>query len=247
MPDIKDSLEKLGIDGKEAEVYLAILKLEKASVIQLSKMTGLKRTTIYHCLDALLAKSLITITEKDGKRSYLAENPSESLENIVREKKEAVSEVLPHLKNIFGAGAFQPEIKIYRHKNGLRKLFDEILDSGEKDLPYYISYFNLEELLGEKYVDEWVKRRIRLGLKSRSLRSFKYKPERELGELHSKQMREVKFLPEEIEIKPYLCIYGNKVAVISSKEENLGFVINSKDFADAQRAIFQLLWNTVAI
>lgn len=247
MNDISENLEKLGIDGKEADVFLATLRLEKASVIALAKITALKRTTIYHCLDALLSKGLITKVEKDGKRFYLAENPQESLENVMREKKEAVSEVLPHLKSIFGAGAYQPEIKIYRQKNGLRKLFDDIIDSGEKDLPYYISDFNLEELLGEKYVDEWVKRRIKHGLKSRSLRSFEYKPVREEGKLHSQQLREVKFLPEGIQIKPYMCIYGNKVAVISSKEENLGFVISSKDFAEAQRAIFELLWNTMAI
>jgi sugar-specific transcriptional regulator TrmB len=244
---VHENLEKLGINGKEIEVYLAVLKMEKASVIQLAKATGLKRTTIYHCLDDLLIKGLVTKMEKDGKRFFFAENPQEGFENIVREKKEAVQAILPELKSIFGAGVFQPEIKIYRHKSGLRKLFDEILDSMEKDLPYYISDFNLEELLGEKYVDDWVRRRIKLRLKSRSLRSFQYKPLREEGMLHSQQLREVRFLPEKVQIKPFVCIYGNKVAVISSKEENLGFVINSKDFAEAQRAIFELLWNAIAI
>jgi HTH-type transcriptional regulator, sugar sensing transcriptional regulator len=247
MNDIKSYLEKLGINGKEADVYLAILKLEKATVIELSKSTGLKRTTIYHCLENLLVNGLATKMKKDDKHYYLAENPQESLENILKEKKEAVHSALPELKKIFGAGVFQPEIKIYRHKGGLRKLFDEIIDSGEKDLPYYISDFNLEELLGEKYVDEWVKRRIKLGLKSRSLRSFHYKPLREEGALHSQQKREVKFLPDGIQIKPFMCIYENKVAVISSKEENLGFVINSKDFAAAQKEIFEMLWSTIAI
>jgi HTH-type transcriptional regulator, sugar sensing transcriptional regulator len=244
---INENLEKLGIDGKEAEVYLEILKLEKATVLQLARSTGLKRTTIYHCLDSLLQKNLITKLEKDNKSFYLAEEPGESLKNIVREKSEAVQALLPDLKNIFGQGDYHPEIRIYRHQAGLRNIFDELLTAGEKILPYYISDFNLEELLGKKYVDEWVKKRIKLGIKSRSLRSFKYKPEREEGVLHTEQIREVKFLPESIEVKPFMCICGKKVIVISSKEERFGFVIESREFAEAQKEIFELLWNTVAI
>src|SRR4030042_3119167 len=247
MERINKNLKKIGISGKEMEVYLEILKLEKATVLQLSGNTGLKRTTIYHCLDSLLQKSLIMKLNKDSKSFYLAEDPGESLKNIVREKSEIVQALIPDLRNIFGQGDYHPEIRIYRHRVGLLKIFDELLSSGEKDLPYYISDFNLEELLGKKYVDDWVEKRIKLGIKSRSLRSFKYKPEREEGILHTKQLREVKFLPENIGIKPFICICGKKVIVISSKEEKFGFVIESREFAEAQKAIFDLLWNTVAI
>lgn len=165
----------------------------------------------------------------------------------MRERKDTIANVLPDLKNIFGQDGFQPEIKIYRHKSGLKKIFEDILTCREKLCRYYISGFNIEDLLGEKFVDEFVKKRIKIGIKSLSLRSFKYKPKREKGITHIKQRREVRFMPEETDIKPYICIYDNKVVVVSSKEERLGFIIESKDFSDAQKAIFDIIWNSAAI
>lgn len=102
-------------------------------------------------------------------------------------------------------------------------------------------------MAGADFIDDFVKRRIATGVKSLALRSFKYKPEREKETTHAQQKRKVKFIPDNIIIKPYICIYDDKVAMISTKEEKLGFIIESKEFADAQKAIFDMAWNTVAI
>lgn len=44
-----------------------------------------------------------------------------------------------------------------------------------------------------------------------------------------------------------MAIYDNKVVVISTKEEKLGFIIESQEFAQAQKVIFDMLWDNVAI
>ncbi|NCF75030.1 MAG: hypothetical protein GWO87_00905 [Xanthomonadaceae bacterium] len=247
MKNIEDKLKNLGISRKEAKIYIAALKIKKVTVAQIAVATEIKRTTVYHCLDSLIEKGLISKITKDDKKYYFAENPKASLNNLLREQKDIIADVLPKLKNIFGQDGFQPEIRIYRHKRGIKKVFENILTCQEKIDRYYISDFNVEDLLGEKFVDEFVKKRIKAGIKSLSLRSFKYKPRREKGILHIKQLREARFMPGEVNIKPYICIYDNKVAVISSKEEHLGFIIESKDFSDAQKAIFDIIWNNTAI
>ena len=61
------------------------------------------------------------------------------------------------------------------------------------------------------------------------------------------QLRQVKFLSKEDKIKPYICIYDNKVAVISTRKEKLGFIIESKEYAEAQKAIFDMIWDGVAM
>ncbi|MFA5872062.1 MAG: helix-turn-helix domain-containing protein [Parcubacteria group bacterium] len=247
MNSISQNLEKLGIGGKEADVYLAILKFKKTSVGELAKFTGIKRTTIYHCVESLLSKELIAKLTKDDKKIYLAENPEESLANMLREKKETVSELIPDLKSLLGTGAYAPEIKIYRHQSGLRKIFEDMLFSKERTIRYYVSDLSLDALLGKKFLADFVKKRIKRGIRSLSLRSQKYKPEREQGALHSKQLREVRFIPENIEIKPYMCIYENKVVVIASRDERVGFIVESREFAEAQKNIFDLLWNSIAV
>ncbi len=247
MKNIKKQLENLGFSEKEADVYLAVLKLKEATILQLAKITNIKRTTVYHLIDGLAEKGLVNKIIKNDKKYYLAENPKESLNNLLAEKKNIINSISPDLKNIFGQGALIPEIRIYRNISGIKKIFDDILTCEEKLCRYYIHSFNIEDLLSEKAVDNFVKKRIELGIKSLSLRSFKYKPKREKGVFHAKQLREVKFLPESAIIKPYICIYDNKVVVISTKEERIGFIVESKEFADAQKAIFDMVWGKAAM
>lgn len=247
MENIDKNLEYLGISGKEKEIYLAILRLKKASIIQLSQSANIKRTTVYHCLDSLIEKGLVLKISEDDKHYYICEDPELSFKSLVEENKKAASFVIPELKNIFGNMSFHPEIRVYHQTAGLKKIFEDVLTAKEKISRYYISDFNLEELLGKDFVDDFVERRIKAEIRSKSLRSFQYKPEREKDTTHAKQLREVKFVSENVIIKPYMAIYDNKVAVISTPDEKLGFIIESKEFADAQKAIFDIIWNTAAI
>ena len=247
MEEITQNLENLDIIGKEKDVYLALLRIKSATVIQLAKATNLKRTTIYHCLESLIEKGLATKIVKDDKKLYIAEDPKESFDNFLKERKNAIDLVVPELKNIFGIGTTQPEIKIYRNTSGLQKIFEDILQCKEKFSRYYLSGTILEELMGKDFVEKFVEKRIKAGITSLSLRAFeKYHPEWEEKSTHVHQLRKVKFLPEQYFIKPYMTIYDNKVVVIS-REEKMGFIIESKEFAEAQKIIFDMLWNTIAI
>lgn len=247
MENLEKRIEKLGLSEKEASVFIALLKIKEATVIQLAKMTNIKRTSIYHCLEELIKKEFATKITKDDKTYYFSNNPKSSLNGLLSQQKEIIESVLPDLKNLFGKVAIIPEIKIYYNVAGLRSIFEDLLGSKEKIARYYVCDFNTDELLGIEFVDKFVKKRIEAGIKSLSLRSFKYKPEREKETTHTKQLREVKFLPEGVELAPYMCVYDNKVVVISSKKEIVGFIIESQEFAEAQKTIFDLIWNTVAI
>ncbi|EKE15611.1 MAG: transcriptional regulator, TrmB [uncultured bacterium] len=244
---IRENLKKLDLGEKEIEIYLAILKLKQATITKIAKLAEIKRTSAYHCLENLIKKGLIFKTDKNGRNYYGAEDPKESLNNLLNEKKEIVMSLIPEMKEIYGQSSNIPEIKIYKNQIGLRKMFEDLLLCKEKINRYYLSGFLLEDILGKEFIDDFVIKRIKKGIRSFSLRSFTYKPEREKGEIHSKQLREVKFVPENINIKPYMVIYDDKVVVISTMEEKFGFVIQSKEYADAQKEIFDMIWNNVAI
>jgi sugar-specific transcriptional regulator TrmB len=247
MEILEEKLKILELNDKEAKIYWAILRARRATVIELAKATGIKRTTVYHCLDALVGKGLINRIIKDSHKYYYAEDPEESLKSMVKEKEEAIKKLIPDLKSIFGTELYQPEIRIYRNVSGIRKVLEDIIATKEPVARYYLSEYNLEDMAGADFVDDFVKRRIASGVKSLALRSFKYKPEREKDTTHDKQNREVRFVPENIIIKPYICIYDDKVAMISTKDEKLGFIVQSHEFAEAQKAIFDMIWNSVAI
>jgi sugar-specific transcriptional regulator TrmB len=246
MENIEEKLKVLGIEDKEAIIYMAILKLKKTTITRLSRFTGIKRTTVYHCIEGLMNRGLVVKNESDNQKLYLAEDPEKSISSILEEKNQLVRSIIPDLKNIFGFEAIQPEIKIYHNVSGIKKIFEDILLSKEKFGRYYVSNFDVDNLLGEEFLAEFVRKRIKLGIGGKSIRSFEYKPQREEGITHTKQLREVKFFPEGMNLKSYICIYDHRVVVISAKEK-IGFIVESESFSQTQKAIFDMVWNTIAI
>ncbi|HBO16583.1 MAG: Transcriptional regulator, TrmB [Candidatus Moranbacteria bacterium GW2011_GWE2_35_2-] len=245
--NLKERLKQLDLGEKEIEVYISILKQKQTTITRIADSAGIKRTSVYHCLENLIKKGLISRISKDGRNYYNAEDPKESFSNILNEKKEIILSLIPKVKEIYGQSGSFPEIKIYHNLAGIKKIFEDLLSCKEKINRYYLSGFLLEGILGKEFVDDFVMKRVKKGIKSFSLRTFAYKPEREKGEIHSKQLREVRFIPENVIIKPYMVIYDDKVVVISTKEEKIGFVIQSKEYADAQKALFDMIWNNAAI
>ena len=52
----------------------------------------------------------------------------------------------------------------------------------------------------------------------------------------------MRYSPDTIKIPSTIGIWDNKVAVISSKKEGFGFVIESQDYADSMHELYELLW-----
>lgn len=238
MENIAKQLEIIGISGKDTEIYLELLRLREATVIQLSKQTKIKRTSVYYCLDSLIEKNLISLSIKNGKKLYYPEDPKQSLSSLVEQKKSAVEQLLPQIKNIYGSGSDHPAIKVYYNLNGIKNIFEDVLSCKEKVARYYVSDLNIDELLGEAFLKSFVKRRVTGKIKSLSLRTTNYTPGREKSE---NQLRETRIIPEGLSFAPYMCIYDNKSVIISAKEK-IGFIVESQEFANAQKALFDFVW-----
>src|SRR3989338_2440788 len=74
-------LVEIGLDIKEAKIYLALLALGEGTVQEIAQKTGLKRTGLYPLLDELKKKKLV-LEAKSKKRTYfVAEDPAEILEH----------------------------------------------------------------------------------------------------------------------------------------------------------------------
>ena len=60
-----------------------------------------------------------------------------------------------------------------------------------------------------------------------------------------KKLREFVFPKEKQDFKSLIFIYGKKVAVLSiQREPYYGVIIESKDFSDSHRKLFDLVWNS---
>lgn len=103
-----DELKKIGLSENEAEVYIALLELGSATAQEIAAKSGIKRTTIYVQIEALMKMGLVTSFEKEmskGKapKTYFRAEDPEHLKNIVEnEKRQAVyrCKILGNLEDI---------------------------------------------------------------------------------------------------------------------------------------------------
>lgn len=79
--NINNALKVLGLNDKEAIVYIALLEIGEATVVQIAQQTKLKRPTIYLLLDLLREKELILKIPYAKKTIFIAKDP----DNFFRE------------------------------------------------------------------------------------------------------------------------------------------------------------------
>ncbi|MFA5871918.1 MAG: helix-turn-helix domain-containing protein [Parcubacteria group bacterium] len=83
---IAETLQKLGFNEKEAEIYLEILKLGRATPARIAQNTGINRTTVYSCYKNLVKKRVI-VEDLGHKYTYLVALPPENLDVLLEKQK----------------------------------------------------------------------------------------------------------------------------------------------------------------
>ncbi len=106
---LNKELEKIGLNKKEAKVYLACLELFESTIGQISRKSGVKRTTVYDVVDSLKKKGLLSSLSKNQRTYYYAENPKK-LERSLDEKKQILENAMPELMSLANMLDKKPKI-----------------------------------------------------------------------------------------------------------------------------------------
>lgn len=245
MKDIQSSLEYIGLKPKEARIYLAILELGEASVVQIAKNAGIKRTTVYNILPDFINRGLVVSAFKKRRKIYFVEDPR-SLKHEIKEKGNTIDKLMPELLAIQNVISSKPRITFYEGLGGMKELYQDTLDSS-KEGDVILSYTGLSDfsnLMPKEYADYYIgeraKKKVRLRvIASRSLiaQSWKNTAIQDLRDIHIVDSTNFRFNAD-------MEIYANKVALISYRENFLGVIIESKEINQMQRAAFELMWNS---
>lgn len=236
---LEQDLVEYGLTFKQAKVYLAALQLGTASVQDIAAAAKTERTNAYDAVEALIAKRLMSATSEGKKRLYLAE-PPQVLKKLLAEKQDHLSHILPELESLYNVSETKPRIRFYPGVEGYRSVYEDTLSCHSKLLFGIYSVKDITEVLGVRYVDEMVERRVRAGITLRIIRSR----EKEMGIYPSRlsEMREVKMAPEGMIFPIVTFVYDNKVIYLSSKKETFGLIMESPDIAQAHKNYFDALW-----
>lgn len=228
-------LQEFGLNEKEAKVYLASLELGLARVNEISKKTGIFRETTYGVIDSLMRKGLIGYVIKSGVKYFESADP-EKLKSILKEKETLMNKALPYLESLQRLKTVKPKIELYEGKEGLKTVMDDILKTERKEILGITSQKNLEKIL-KFYFPQFIKKRVRLGINIKLL--IDKKP-------ITTKLLEFKRLPKNFEIETSNYVYGDRIAMISSvQEEPVGMIIENREIADTQRKMFNLLWSSL--
>lgn len=242
---LENELKHIGLNEKEAKVYLAALELGPTNIQNLTKKSGIKRSTVYEMIKSLKNSGLMAETIK-GKRKFIVAAEPENLKKGLKEKEKLLSEIMPELKSISNVGFVKPKITFYEGKDGIREIYRDTLKSKNKMTLWFSPIKSMLETIGEDFLNHYVEKRTEKGIWVKSVyitqervTDYKYLQ----PETFEKTLRKIRFTPPDITIKNTICIYDNKVAIMSSRKELFGFVIESDDYANMMKVFHDLLWN----
>ena len=238
--NIEKALIQLGLEPKEARLYLASLELGKAGASAIANKAKLQRTYFYDLSKRLVEIGLLQQIKEGRKKLYIATNP----EKLVALQKERLSELqaaLPELKAIYNTTGQKPKVYYYEDWDGIEQINKDTLAYKGEVVAFTTPRFFLagNKKLSKDHIKKRlaIKQRIRLiGEVSESLEQLKEKDWKEL--------RETRLLSKEhFSSNVEIGIYGNKVFIVDYKAR-FGLTIEGTEIAKTLKQIFSIVWSS---
>lgn len=238
---IKEFFQKFDIEGKKADVYLAVLELGSGTVIEIARKSEIKRTTCYDILQELEKTGLVYETMKGKKRLFVAEDP-EKLRKKIDEKKRILDEFLPELRSIYNVKGVKPKIRFYEGKEGLREVYADTLNYSGEILAFASD--DVVKVLEMDWAEDYLKRRVRKGLRMRAIMPKTGIIEKDFVSQDQKQMRTSKLIdPKKYPFSIEINIYGHQIVALMSAKEETGIIIEGAEIYNTLKMIFELVWD----
>jgi HTH-type transcriptional regulator, sugar sensing transcriptional regulator len=252
MENIVDYLKQLDLSDIEAKLYLTLLQIGPTSVRDLALTIEIKRTTAYFYIDQLVDKGLLMKLVK-GSKKLVAANEPENLRELIEEKlasAKAVQQGFPDILKALnttipqGNNSNNAEVKYYKGKNGVKKIYEEALKA--KELRSYVDISKIFEVLPENYT-----------LFSSAFKNNPHMQMFELVENSSESKKYVdgfnnmknhfaKLLPEDTRLTAQdILIYDNNVAIINLKDDINGLVLHNTDLYNNFKLLFDFIWKII--
>lgn len=239
---LRDVIKNFGLTTDEAALYLAALELGESPISEIAKRAGVNRSTAYAIAKALEGRGLMGSFRMRGGFRFVASDPKTLLAQAEKRTAE-LKAILPELDALHAKAPQRPKVTSYEGKEGYFTIAEDALSVPNSTMLHIGSLTDIWSVIGEQYdLTHFVPKRLQQRIRIRCL----YFPEgvREtVGAMdHAKELREVRYLPEEFAYPNSMLIYRNKVAIFTSLQEFITVLIESEEIADAERQKFEMLW-----
>ncbi len=258
MKDILNYLEQLDLSEIEAKLYLTLLKTGPISVRELAQKAGIHRTYGYVHINSLIDKELIVKLVYRSRKLIAASQPEDTLHHLVKEKVQRSKYIEKKLPDVIKAlkdstsqmkPAEEAEIKYFKGKNAAKRIYEEALKIDE--LRAYVKITetgNTEKLFpdNEKVFNDAFKKNKKLIVKEIVYDSFAGVKDAQAVSKNNRYF--FKLMPGNFKwniTSEDILIYDDKVAIINYKEKISNIILQSIDYYNNSKELFDYIWSTL--
>ncbi len=247
-----DILRHFSFTQDQAEVYLAILSLEKPGVTDIARKIGKNRTAVYFHIKHLLEKNVIKEARKGRRLRFIAVSAAELAEMFEQSLTDFKS-FIPQLESLQRIEQEHPIIEVLESKKGYYKIYDEIssmskgstfrIIEGKKALRNELAL--LTEYEWKTFFERAQKRDIETKgiFTEESLHMPRQLLSKELFHCAMQRIWHMRTLPESLlPFDQLLLIYRDKTAFLFP-DIKLTVTIQQKEIASLLRAVFDSLYH----
>lgn len=238
---LSNILVEIGFSVNEALVYMANLSLGPASIWDISKLSGVKRTTCYLVMNDLITAGYASFSQDTKHLTYAVISPNDLFLNHLN-RQAALKWAMPELNAMASKSIAKPSTRMFEGVEGVQQAYQitlampegsEILIYGNPEV--YINY--------PKMVEQYVRHRVEKMISVRTII-----PDVVVGKEVTRDderiLRVTRVLPKdkfnqrtEVNILPDRIIY-----IAHSEKIPFATVIESAPLAMEERNRFELLW-----
>ena len=250
MPTLVDFLKNLELSNKEAQVYLACLRLGPSAASAIAQRAEIKRVTVYPVLSSLIKKGFIKRAQRKGVDLYEAADPetlaialdteTQRAMRKLERKKEVLKTAMPMLRSLALPYETYPKVRFIEGITGVFNIYHEALDAYNG----FSGLFDPQQAfpLVEDQVRKMVERSNKQGAEIKDL-AVPGPSTRKYKSWIKNPKHKLKTQPRRAEISGDYIITRQAVYLIGFDPHPVAVVVESEEIVKTQQTIFDLLWD----
>ncbi len=239
------------INTKEKKVLGVLYKLGDASISTIAKETLINRTALYHTVEGLLNKGLITKVQRDN-AAFFQPIPLSAYDEWIKRQFSSLSNEAGQFKSWLKEQKGQPptlhaDTRYFEGLEGVKNVYaDTWRDNPDKIIYAITDYDKAYDTLNDFLENDYFPNRVRHEVQVKSLLPKKaITGTRDIGRA-KKLLRDMRFIDLFDNLGIEINIYGSKLAIIAfDKKKPSGVIIKNEIIAKAFKQIFEYLWQSV--
>jgi sugar-specific transcriptional regulator TrmB len=230
------ALESLGFNRNEALVYLELIKMGKASPLELSKRTKIHRSNMYDILEKLFEKGIVDKSIESNKKIFYPVEPKDLLDYL-KQKEKQLEEILPEMERIYSYEKDDRVVTISEGINSAKNIISHLIDL--KEPIFSIGAIPKELFSFKKFFDEFNRLRIKKKITLKYI--FEEEDKGEMKKFQKLDFTEVRYMPTiNKSVLTFLC--GDKILILIWNDSVETILLKSLNLKEAYKTYFDFLW-----